>query len=94
MIGYYVHHHGRGHLTRARTLAGRLDTPVVALTSLALEHPHPFREVVHLDRDDASTAPRNPTAGVHCTGRRCRTRGSVRGWRRSPTGFAPRALGR
>ncbi|NKZ90874.1 hypothetical protein GS966_13140 [Rhodococcus hoagii] len=63
MIGYYVHHHGRGHLTRARTLAGRLDTPVVALTSLALEHPHPFREVVHLDRDDASAAPRNPTAG-------------------------------
>ncbi|NKS35329.1 hypothetical protein GS488_06635 [Rhodococcus hoagii] len=63
MIGYYVHHHGRGHLTRARTLAGRLDTPVVALTSLALEHPHPFREVVPLDRDDASTAPCNPTAG-------------------------------
>lgn len=63
MIGYYVHHHGRGHLTRARTLARRLETPVVALTSLELAAPEPFREVVTLDRDDAAAHPRNPTAG-------------------------------
>lgn len=63
MIGYYVHHHGRGHLTRARTLARRLDTPVVALTSLALTDPGPFRDVVTLARDDDSSRPQDPTAG-------------------------------
>lgn len=35
MIGYYVHHHGSGHLTRARLLAARLGEPVTGLSSLA-----------------------------------------------------------
>ncbi|MDN5764735.1 MAG: hypothetical protein L0H96_02275 [Humibacillus sp.] len=34
MIGYYVHHHGSGHLTRARLLAARLGEPVTGLSSL------------------------------------------------------------
>ena len=34
MIGYYVHHHGSGHLTRARLLAAALGRPVTGLSSL------------------------------------------------------------
>lgn len=34
MIGYYVHHHGSGHLTRARLLSARLSQPVTGLSSL------------------------------------------------------------
>ena len=33
MIGYYVHHHGRGHRQRVGVLADRLATPVTALSS-------------------------------------------------------------
>lgn len=35
MIGYYVHHHGSGHLTRARLLAARLGEEVTGLSSLS-----------------------------------------------------------
>lgn len=61
MIGYYVHHQGRGHLHRATALAGALDEPVVGLSSL----PRPERwpgEWLHLDRDDLGAAPTDPTA--------------------------------
>ncbi len=34
MIGYYVHHHGRGHLNRAASIAAKLDLPVTVLSSL------------------------------------------------------------
>lgn len=34
MIGYYIHHHGRGHLSRARTIADALEEPVTGLSSL------------------------------------------------------------
>jgi hypothetical protein len=34
MIGYYIHHHGRGHATRARAIADALDEPVAGLSSL------------------------------------------------------------
>ncbi|MEO6999126.1 MAG: glycosyltransferase [Terracoccus sp.] len=34
MIGYYVHHHGSGHLTRARLLAARLGEAVTGIGSL------------------------------------------------------------
>ncbi|MFJ4880486.1 glycosyltransferase [Streptomyces sp. NPDC088745] len=34
MIGYYVHHHGRGHLHRAVCVAHRLRTPVAGFSSL------------------------------------------------------------
>ena len=32
MIGYYIHHHGRGHLTRAASIARKLNLDVTALT--------------------------------------------------------------
>lgn len=34
MIGYYIHHHGHGHLHRAQRLVSELDEPVTALSSL------------------------------------------------------------
>ncbi|OKK21969.1 hypothetical protein AMK16_01610 [Streptomyces sp. CB00455] len=34
MIGYYVHHQGKGHLHRARCIAAHLTTPVTVLSSL------------------------------------------------------------
>ncbi|MFC9976430.1 glycosyltransferase [Spirillospora sp. NPDC127200] len=34
MIGYYVHHHGSGHLHRARCVAAHLGGPVAGLSSL------------------------------------------------------------
>ncbi|WP_299531362.1 glycosyltransferase [uncultured Streptomyces sp.] len=34
MIGYYVHHRGRGHLHRALCVARHTDTPVTGLSSL------------------------------------------------------------
>ncbi|MDG4664847.1 glycosyltransferase [Mycobacterium sp. 236(2023)] len=34
MIGYYVHHHGRGHLTRALAICAHLDEPVIFFSSL------------------------------------------------------------
>ncbi len=34
MIGYYVHHHGSGHLTRLQNIAAHLREPVTGLSSL------------------------------------------------------------
>lgn len=34
MIGYYVHHHGRGHLSRAAAIIAALGTEVTVLSSL------------------------------------------------------------
>ncbi len=34
MIGYYVHHQGRGHLQRMRCIAAHLDEPLTVLSSL------------------------------------------------------------
>lgn len=34
MIGYYVHHHGRGHLTRATEIARELRHPITGLSTL------------------------------------------------------------
>lgn len=53
MIGYYVHHHGLGHLTRARSIAAASEHPVTALTSLSPgPEPEPFADWVALPRDD------------------------------------------
>ena len=51
MIGYYVHHQGRGHLSRLQAVAAHLDAPVVGLSSL----PRPVGWAggwVQLPRDD------------------------------------------
>ncbi|SHH09311.1 Predicted glycosyl transferase [Jatrophihabitans endophyticus] len=51
MIGYYVHHHGSGHLTRASTVAAACAEPVVALSSLPEPAAHPFAGWVTLPAD-------------------------------------------
>jgi UDP-N-acetylglucosamine--N-acetylmuramyl-(pentapeptide) pyrophosphoryl-undecaprenol N-acetylglucosamine transferase len=76
MIGYYVHHHGRGHLTRATEIARRLPEPVTVLSSLPRpERIWPFAEWVELARDDAGRSCPDQSAGgalhfapLHCGG--------------------------
>jgi hypothetical protein len=51
MIGYYVHHHGRGHLSRLEAVAAHLRTPVTGLSSLAQPADWPG-DWVRLARDD------------------------------------------
>ena len=61
MIGYYVHHHGHGHLHRAIVLADACRLPVVGLSSL----PRPAEwtgEWVQLARDDDDPGPRDASA--------------------------------
>ena len=61
MIGYYVHHHGRGHLSRALRLARELPGEVTGLSSL--EKPDAWTGPwVHLERDDTATTVTDPTA--------------------------------
>lgn len=61
MIGWYVHHHGAGHLHRARAVRAVLDGPVTVLSSL----PRPRDwdgPWIELARDDGGT-PCDPEAG-------------------------------
>jgi Glycosyltransferase family 28 C-terminal domain len=51
MIGYYVHHVGAGHVTRATAIARHLRTPVTALSSGAASRDWPG-EWIELERDD------------------------------------------
>ncbi len=66
MIGYYAHHHGRGHVQRAECIAARLSFPTTILTSAA---PGAARadggvaEWVALVRDDDGPPRADPTAG-------------------------------
>ena len=62
MIGYYVHHQGRGHLHRAQALANALEEPVAGLSSL----PPPATwqgPWLRLARDDAHPPGRDTSAG-------------------------------
>ena len=65
MIGYYVHHHGLGHLTRLQSIAAHLEVPVTGLSSQAAPEgwDQPW---VRLERDDrmppAEVATSDPTA--------------------------------
>jgi len=64
-IAWYVHHHGRGHLTRLLAILPHLDAHVVCFSSLARpdELPEHCTWVV-LDRDDeASEDDRSPADG-------------------------------
>lgn len=61
MIGYYVHHQGRGHLHRAVSIAAHVRGPVTVLSSL----PRPTHWTgpwIALP-PDAAEAPADPTAG-------------------------------
>ena len=51
MIGYYVHHHGLGHLTRLEAVAEHLRSPVTGLSSLP-SPPSWGQDWVQLERDD------------------------------------------
>lgn len=62
MIGYYIHHHGSGHLARAQAITRHLPGPVIALSSGPCDGSG-FDHVVHLDRDDAAVSPTEVTAG-------------------------------
>ena len=45
-IGYYAHHHGRGHITRALAVLGHVSAPATLFTSAALQGPTHFDVVV------------------------------------------------
>lgn len=61
MIGYYVHHHGRGHLRRACAIAARLGVPITGISSLARPEGWPG-QWLQLERDDVSGHGRSETA--------------------------------
>ncbi|MFE9578086.1 glycosyltransferase [Nocardia sp. NPDC006044] len=61
MIGYYIHHHGVGHLIRARALCAEIDSPVTVLSSMPVDDPV-FARTVVLPADDAGTDVVDPTA--------------------------------
>lgn len=61
MIGYYVHHHGRGHLHRAMAVAAATETVVVGMSSL----PKPAGWTgpwIVLPRDDEGSEPVDASA--------------------------------
>ncbi|MGQ9408913.1 glycosyltransferase [Mycolicibacterium gilvum] len=62
MIGYYIHHHGHGHMARAVSISAHLQRPVTALTSRPLPEAHPFTATVTLPRDDTAEHVAEPTA--------------------------------
>ncbi len=64
-IGYYVHHHGSGHLRRAQTILAEIASPVVVLTSASVPA-GAFNEnvtVVPLPPDVGEAPLHDPTAG-------------------------------
>jgi len=64
VIGYYVHHVGRGHLHRAIAIAAESTVPVVGLSSLS--RPAEWTgEWVTLPRDDEGGPGREVTAAGH-----------------------------
>ena len=62
MIGYYVHHHGSGHLQRARSIAAAMQIPVVALSSLDVPA-GAFSARVKPPRDDTDPGGNDHQAG-------------------------------
>lgn len=62
MIGYYIHHHGRGHLHRAHAIASELGRDVTGLSSLARPSDWPG-DWVQLARDDEAEQPVDVRAG-------------------------------
>lgn len=63
MIAWYVHHHGRGHLTRLLAVRPHVRDEVVVLSSLPAPDPLPARtRWVPLPMDDAVEDGRDPAA--------------------------------
>ncbi|HXH33486.1 MAG TPA: glycosyltransferase [Plantibacter sp.] len=68
-LGWYVHHHGRGHLTRMRAIAAHLDADITCFSTLPAPPGLPTRCAwIRLQRDDepladdSSPAERDPSA--------------------------------
>lgn len=61
MIGYYIHHHGRGHLHRALTVARAADDVIVGLSSLP-RPPQWTGPWLVLPRDDEGVDPADVSA--------------------------------
>jgi Glycosyltransferase family 28 C-terminal domain len=61
VIGYYIHHHGHGHLARAQCIAARLGDRVTGLSSLARPADWPG-DWLTLPRDDGDAPALEPTA--------------------------------
>lgn len=67
MIGWYVHHQGRGHLHRATAVAAAVGRPVVGLSSLPDPFPDgggPFAGWLRLAPDDARPAEQVTAGGA------------------------------
>lgn len=64
-VGYYVHHHGRGHLHQARAVAAALKARGATVTGLSsLPRPDSWSgSWVDLPRDDTAETPRDADAG-------------------------------
>ncbi len=63
MIGYYVHHHGVGHLSRARAIAARLAGDVTGISSAARPAHWPGDWLQVADDAPCGAAGDDPTAG-------------------------------
>lgn len=64
MIGYYIHHQGHGHRSRAGSIAAAVDDRVVGLSSLPPPTgASPYADWLQLDRDDSADTATDPTAG-------------------------------
>jgi UDP-N-acetylglucosamine--N-acetylmuramyl-(pentapeptide) pyrophosphoryl-undecaprenol N-acetylglucosamine transferase len=64
VIGYYVHHQGRGHLARATEIARRLAEPVTVLSSLPRpEETEPFTDWIELEHDEGGVSSPDLNAG-------------------------------
>jgi hypothetical protein len=65
-IGYYVHHHGAGHVTRALAIAEHMEAPITLFGSSLPEESHLSNvSLCHLPLDfDADTVVDTP-AGLH-----------------------------
>ncbi|WP_072803310.1 glycosyltransferase [Rhodococcoides yunnanense] len=65
MIGYYAHHQGAGHVTRATTIAAALNEPVVVLSS---RHRPAHSDIdwvtLPLDVDDHHSYPDSAAGGI------------------------------
>ena len=85
MIGYYVHHLGRGHLEMARCIAARLTGDVTGLSSLGRPADWPG-DWLMLPRDDTGEPAIEPTAHGQLHWAPLGTRGCATGWPRSPDG--------
>jgi len=64
-VGYYVHHHGRGHLSRARAIVRQMSADVTIFTSLDAQLAGVNLERIPLDTDPATSIDLPVPKGLH-----------------------------